>query len=94
MAVASGGTREIIEATLLAVNLLDLFEAVVTIEDVQGRGKPAPDMFLEAARRLRVPPNECTVFEDSDEGIEAAYRAGMSATDVRLVYRPAWRFGL
>ena len=82
------------KATLLAVNLLDLFEAVATIEDVQGRGKPAPDMFLEAARRLRVPPNECTVFEDSDEGIEAACRAGMSATDVRSVYRPALRFGL
>ena len=94
MAVASGGTGEIVEVTLLATNLLDLFEAIVTIEDVQGRGKPAPDMFLEAARRLRVPPNECTVFEDSDEGIEAARRAGMSATDVRSVYWPAWRFGL
>jgi beta-phosphoglucomutase-like phosphatase (HAD superfamily) len=94
MAVASGGTREIVEATLLATNLLGLFNAVVTIEDVQGRGKPAPDMFLEAARRLRVPPNECTVFEDSDEGIEAARLAGMSATDVRLIYRPAWRFGV
>ena len=94
MAVASGGTREIVEATLLATKLLDLFEAVVTIEDVHGRGKPDPDMYLEAARRLRVPPNECTVFEDSDEGIEAARRAGMSATDVRLVYRPAWRFAL
>jgi beta-phosphoglucomutase-like phosphatase (HAD superfamily) len=93
MAVASGGTREIVETTLLAANLLDLFDAVVTIEDVQGRGKPAPDMFLEAARRLHVPSNECTVFEDSDEGIEAARLAGMSATDVRLVYRPAWRFG-
>jgi HAD superfamily hydrolase (TIGR01549 family) len=93
MAVASGGTREIVEATLLATNLLGLFDAVVTIEDVQGRGKPAPDMFLEAARRLRVPPGECTVFEDSDEGIEAARLAGMTATDVRLVYRPAWRFG-
>ena len=92
MAVASGGTREIVEATLLAANLLDLFDAVVTIEDVRGRGKPAPDIFLEAARRLRVRPNECTVFEDSDEGIEAARLAGMSATDVRLVYRPAWRF--
>jgi hypothetical protein len=45
MAVASGGTREIIEATLLAINLLDLFEAVVTIEDVQGRGKPARICF-------------------------------------------------
>jgi beta-phosphoglucomutase-like phosphatase (HAD superfamily) len=93
MAVASGGTREIVKATLLATNLLALFDAVVTIEDVQGRGKPAPDIFLEAARRLRVSPNECTVFEDSDEGIEAARLAGMTATDVRLVYRPAWRFG-
>src|SRR5208282_6217797 len=64
MAVASGGTREIVEATLLAANLLDLFDAVVTIEDVRERGKPAPDIFLEAARRLRVRPNECTVFED------------------------------
>ena len=93
MAVASGGTCEIVEATLLATYLLHLFDAVVTIEDVQGRGKPAPDIFLEAARRLRVPPCECTVFEDSDEGIEAARLAGMTATDVRLVYRPAWRFG-
>src|SRR5258708_2668848 len=55
MAVASGGTREIVEATLSAASLLGLFDAVVTIEDVQGRGKPAPDMFLEAARRPCVP---------------------------------------
>lgn len=92
MAVASGGTREIVEATLLTTNLLDLFDTVVTIEDVQGRGKPAPDLFLEAARRLRVRPDQCTVFEDSDEGVEAARLAGMTATDVRLAYRPAWRF--
>ncbi len=94
MAVASGGTREIVEATLLTANLLHLFDTVVTIEDVQGRGKPAPDIFLEAARRLHVHPGQCTVFEDSDEGIEAARHAGMTATDVRLVYRPAWRFGI
>lgn len=93
MAVASGGTREIVEATLLTTRLLHLFNAVVTIEDVQGRGKPAPDIFLEAARRLHVAPGECTVFEDSDEGLDAARAAGMSATDVRLVYRPGWRFG-
>src|SRR5215469_111088 len=49
MAVASGGTREIVEATLLTTNLLRLFDAIVTIEGVQGRGKPAPDLFLEAA---------------------------------------------
>jgi beta-phosphoglucomutase-like phosphatase (HAD superfamily) len=94
MAVASGGTRELVEATLRTTDLLRLFDTVVTIEDVQGRGKPAPDMFLEAARRLHVPPAECTVFEDSDEGIKAARLAGMTATDVRLAYRPAWRFGI
>ena len=93
MAVASGGTRGIVHATLRAVNLRSLFDTIVTIEDVAGRGKPAPDIFLEAARRLRIPANECTVFEDSDEGIEAARSAGMTATDVRLTYRPAWRFG-
>jgi beta-phosphoglucomutase-like phosphatase (HAD superfamily) len=93
MAVASGGTRGIVEATLRATGLLSLFNTVVTIEDVQGRGKPAPDIFLEAAQRLHVAPAGCTVFEDSDEGLEAARSAGMSATDVRLVYRPAWRFG-
>ena len=87
MAVASGGTREIVEATLTAVNLLDLFDAVVTIEDVGGQGKPAPDMFLEAARRLHTPPDQCTVFEDSDEGIGAARLTGMTVTDVRFFYR-------
>jgi peptide/nickel transport system substrate-binding protein len=63
---------------------------IVTIEDVGGKGKPAPDLFLESARRLDVPAKECMVFEDSDEGIEAARRAGMMATDVCSVYRPAW----
>jgi HAD superfamily hydrolase (TIGR01509 family) len=88
------GEREIVELTLKTVRLLDLFDTVVTIEDVQGRGKPAPDMFLEAARRLNMSPGQCTVFEDSGEGIEAARLAGMTANDVRLVYRPAWRFGI
>jgi beta-phosphoglucomutase-like phosphatase (HAD superfamily) len=94
IAVASGGTHEIVRATLAATGLLDIFDAIVTVEDVGGRGKPAPDLFNEAARRLGVTPKECTVFEDSDEGIEAARRAGMTFTDVRLVYQSAWRFGI
>jgi beta-phosphoglucomutase-like phosphatase (HAD superfamily) len=94
MAVASGGARKIVRATLLATGLLDVFNAVVTREDAEGRGKPAPDLFEEAARRLGVAPTECTVFEDSDAGIEAARRAGMTATDVRLVYQPAWLVGI
>jgi beta-phosphoglucomutase-like phosphatase (HAD superfamily) len=87
MAVASGGARDIVEATLCAARLFDLFDPVVTIEDVAGCGKPAPDLFLRAALRLRVSPAAGTAFEDSNEGIEAACRAGMTAIDVRLICR-------
>ena len=47
------------------------------------RHKPEPDVFLEAARRLRVEPATCVVFEDTDIGLEAARRAGMAGVDVR-----------
>ena len=47
------------------------------------RGKPSPAIFLEAARRLGTAPSDCLVFEDSDEGVEAAHRAGMTVIDVR-----------
>ena len=91
MAVASAGRREIVEDTLRATGIRDLFREIVTVEDVDGRTKPAPDLFLEAARRLGVDPERCTVFEDTDEGIEAAIRAGMSVTDVRTIHRHEWR---
>jgi beta-phosphoglucomutase-like phosphatase (HAD superfamily) len=90
MAVASGGAREIVEATLRAARLLDLFDAIVTLEDVEGRGKPAADLFLERCSAFGVLPIACMVFEDSDRGIEAARQAGMMATDVRSVDLPAW----
>lgn len=82
MAVASGGQRFSVEHTLRACGLFELFDTVVTFEDV-GIGKPAPDLFLEAARRLNTAPELCLVFEDSEEGVEAAHRAGMSVIDVR-----------
>lgn len=90
MAVASAGTRDIVEATLTATGIRPLFETIVTVEDVAGRTKPEPDLFLEAARRLGVPPEQCTVFEDTDEGVEAARRAGMTVTDVRTIHRHPW----
>ena len=65
--------------------MFELFDVIVTIEDAGGLGKPAPDLFLEAARRLGAPADECMVFEDSDEGIEAAHRASMQVTDVRIL---------
>ncbi|MCQ8240837.1 HAD family hydrolase [Rhizosaccharibacter radicis] len=81
MAVASGGPRQVVEACLRSVGLLSLFDAVVTVEDAV-HPKPAPDLFLEAARRLGMAPERCLVFEDSREGLEAARRAGMRAIDV------------
>ncbi|MFD3997925.1 HAD family hydrolase [Streptomyces sp. NPDC058548] len=82
MAVASGGARHVIEETLRHQSFRDCFEAVVTRDDVD-RGKPAPDIFLRAADALSAHPSHCTVYEDSDEGIEAARAAGMSVIDVR-----------
>lgn len=82
MAVASNGVLENVEATLRATNLLELFDTIVTANDV-AHGKPAPDVYLEAARRMNVSPTRCIVFEDSDEGLEAARRAGMKTCDIR-----------
>ncbi len=77
MAIASGGHRELVEGTLKAIGVLEIFDAVVCAEDCE-RGKPSPDPFLEAARRLNVLPEDCLVFEDSPTGIEAAKAAGMA----------------
>lgn len=76
LAVASGGTREIVTKILDALGILKKFDAIVTAEDYR-RGKPAPDPFLEAARQLGVPPAQCLVFEDTPAGIAAAEAAGM-----------------
>lgn len=82
MAVASNGTRENVQRTLAAVGLQGLFDLVVAIDDVK-EGKPAPDLYLEAARRLNVSPGDCIVFEDTDEGLQAASSAGMRTRDIR-----------
>ncbi len=87
LAVASAAQRPMVEASLKAIGLDSAFDTIVTIEDVTA-GKPAPDLFLKAAANLGVTPAHCHVFEDSDEGLEAARRAGMAATDIRPFYRP------
>jgi HAD superfamily hydrolase (TIGR01509 family) len=76
VAIASGGTRDVVRSTLEKTGLAPLFPVVVTADDVQ-HGKPAPDMFLMAARLMGVPPGACLVFEDGQPGIEAAKAAGM-----------------
>jgi HAD superfamily hydrolase (TIGR01509 family) len=88
MAVASGGTRPVIEQVLRHLGIFDWFQAVVTSEDV-ARSKPAPDIFLEAARRIGVPPGLCRAYEDTELGLQAIRAAGMEAVDVRELLRQA-----
>jgi beta-phosphoglucomutase-like phosphatase (HAD superfamily) len=82
MAVASGGLQSHINEVLQHLGIRQYFNAVVTSEDVK-RQKPAPDIFLEAARRLGVPPQFCRAYEDTDLGLQAIRSAGMEAVDVR-----------
>ena len=82
LAVASGGTKRSIGTVLEHLGIRELFQAVVTSEDVVNQ-KPAPDIFLEAARRLGVPPQFCRAYEDTDLGMRAIRAAGMEAVDVR-----------
>jgi beta-phosphoglucomutase-like phosphatase (HAD superfamily) len=84
LAVASGGIKTIIERVLIHLGIRSLFDAVVTSEDVV-RQKPAPDIFLEAARRIGVPPEHCLAYEDTDIGLEAIRSANMAAVDVRTL---------
>lgn len=83
MAVGSGGELPMVNRILEAIGMTDFFDTIVTAEQVPN-GKPAPDIFLEAARRMRVEPRFCHVFEDGNSGIEAAQNAGMAVTDIRL----------
>lgn len=76
-ALASSSHRRVIDAALAATGLTDVFRAVVSSDDV-ARGKPAPDVFLEAARRLEVDPADSLVVEDSLNGLKAARAAGMT----------------
>jgi HAD superfamily hydrolase (TIGR01509 family) len=76
LAVASSSNRPIIDAVLEIAGLAQYFDATVSSEEVP-RGKPAPDVYLEAARRLGIAPERCAAVEDSHGGIRAAKAAGM-----------------
>jgi HAD superfamily hydrolase (TIGR01509 family) len=76
LGLASSSNRELIDFVLEVSGLGRLFQATVSSEEVS-RGKPAPDVFLEAARRLAVPAERCAAVEDSENGIRSAKAAGM-----------------
>lgn len=81
-ALATGGGSATVLPTADALDLRRFFDVEVTRDDVE-RGKPAPDIFLRAAELLGVRPSDCLVYEDSDEGLDAAAAARMDAIDVR-----------
>jgi HAD superfamily hydrolase (TIGR01509 family) len=76
LGLASSSNREVIDAVLEQAEIAHLFRATVSSEDVE-HGKPAPDVYLEAARRLGVDPTSCAAIEDSQNGIRSARAAGM-----------------
>lgn len=84
MAVASGSVRNLVIRSLETVGALEMFPILVTADDPVA-AKPAPDIFLEAARQLGIAAERCHVFEDGDHGITAAREAGMTWTDVRAI---------
>jgi HAD superfamily hydrolase (TIGR01509 family) len=76
LALASSANREVIDAVLRGAGLQDAFVATVSSEEV-ARGKPAPDVYLEAAARAGLDPRTCAAVEDSSNGLRAAHAAGM-----------------
>jgi HAD superfamily hydrolase (TIGR01509 family) len=87
LGLASSSPRDLIHLVLDRTGLGAAFAAVVSSEEV-ARGKPAPDVYLEAARRLRVPSRDCIAVEDSANGIRAATAAGMRVAAVPNPHYP------
>ena len=76
IAVASSSPRALIEEILNKFAIYDYFDVVISGEEVN-KGKPAPDIYLKAAKLMKVNPKECVVLEDTKHGVIAAKEAGM-----------------
>jgi HAD superfamily hydrolase (TIGR01509 family) len=81
LGLASSSNRHVIDLVLELASIADDFQVTVSSEEV-GAGKPAPDVYLEAARRLGVDPPACVAIEDSTNGIRSAHAAGMAVIAV------------
>ena len=81
VAIGSSAPSENVDLSLTMLGVEDVVDEVVSGDDVD-RGKPEPDVFLEAARRLGLPPERCIVIEDAPSGVESAHRAGMRAVAI------------
>lgn len=87
LAVASSSNRPLIESVLTGAGIADQFAVTVSSEEVD-RGKPAPDVYLEATRRLGFPPERCAAIEDSANGIRSAHAAGLRVCAVPNTHYP------
>ncbi|MFH2085535.1 MAG: HAD family phosphatase [bacterium] len=82
VALASSASHKKIEVILRKIGLAHYFPVLVSGEDEIKHGKPAPDIFLKAAERLKISPQHCVVFEDAENGVKAAKAAGMKCIGV------------
>jgi HAD superfamily hydrolase (TIGR01509 family) len=82
LALASGSSRRVIDHVLRGLEIRSFFDAIVGAEDVS-ESKPDPEVFLEAAARLKIKPEKCVVIEDANLGVLAAKRAGMKCVGYR-----------
>jgi HAD superfamily hydrolase (TIGR01509 family) len=87
LGLASSSNRELIDAVLTAGGIGGLFGATVSSEEV-ARGKPSPDVYLEAARRIGADPADCVAVEDSHNGIRSAKAAGMTCIAIPNAHFP------
>ncbi len=90
MGIATSNSEELLRAINAAYHFDDYMSCIVTSCSVK-KGKPAPDVYLEAARRLGVLPNECLVFEDIVKGIEAGKNAGMKVCAIEDAFSACQR---
>ncbi len=86
LAVVSGSIREHVHAQLKVIGVFKLFAFILTAED-PFKPKPAPDLFFEAARRMKLAAAQCLVFEDGDAGFTAARSAGLQVVDIRALMK-------
>ena len=88
-AIASSAPERWVRLVVDRFELSPLLDTVVTADDVGGKTKPLPDLYLEAASRLKLPPGECLAIEDTAIGLLAAKRAGMRAAGFRTTHNEA-----
>ncbi|MBD3310993.1 MAG: HAD-IA family hydrolase [Candidatus Magasanikbacteria bacterium] len=89
-AIASGATEDWINIIVDRFKWREHFDGLISVEHVEHKGKPAPDVYLHAAEKLEINPNDCVVFEDAENGVLSAKAAGMHCV---AVPDERWSFG-